>query len=140
MKSLSLCVSILFLMAVTTVSAQRKKNAVDKFLDNICEKCNYCKIDPKCDGCEKCSQCTSRSQVVIFLLYIYVKLTLLYFRVAADSARLGRTLLHARRDAGRAADYVRVLRAAMIGKDKYLSWDSMCTIHIHVYNFSSKAL
>ena len=70
MKSLSLCVSILLLMAVSTVSAQRKKNAVDKFLDNICEKCNYCKIDPKCDGCEKCSQCTSRSQVGIFLLSI----------------------------------------------------------------------
>ena len=74
------------------------------------------------------------------IFVVYMKLTLLYFRVAADSARLGRTLLHARRDAGRAADYVRVLRAAMIGKDKYLSWDSMCTIHIHVYNFSSKAL
>ena len=130
MKSLSLCLSILFLMAVTTVSAQRKKNAVDKFLDNICEKCNYCKIDPKCDGCEKCSQCTSRSQVGIFLLNIYMKLTILYFRVAADSARLGRTLVHARRDAGRAADSVQASRAAMIGKDKYSSCDFMRTEYI----------
>ena len=60
----------------------------------------------------------------------YMKLTILYFRVAADSARLGRTLLHARRDAGRAADSVQASRAAMIGKDKYSSCDFMCTEYI----------
>lgn len=41
------------------------------------------------------------------------KLTRFFFRVAADSARSGRTLLHARRGAGRAADSVRVSRAAI---------------------------
>ena len=110
--------SILFLMAITTVSTQKKKNAVDKFLDNICEKCNYCKIDPKCNGCEKCSQCTSRAQVIKCFVKLLLINKTLQFRVAADSARLVRMLMLARKDAGRAADSVKASRAAINDQNK----------------------
>merc|ERR1712179_792383 len=59
-------------------------------------------------------------------------------RVAADSARLGRTLLHARRDAGRAADSVQASRAAIIEKDKYSSCDFMCTEYIFMSTIKKK--
>ena len=35
------------------------------FLDKLCEKCQYCKTDPDCNGCAKCNECKSRSQVCI---------------------------------------------------------------------------
>lgn len=31
-----------------------------KFLDNLCEKCSYCKIDPTCSGCADCSKCVNK--------------------------------------------------------------------------------
>merc|ERR1712059_10853 len=32
------------------------------FLDQLCDKCDYCKKDPTCSGCAKCEQCTDKSQ------------------------------------------------------------------------------
>ena len=34
------------------------------FLDNLCEKCEYCKTDPSCDGCAKCNDCTDRKVIL----------------------------------------------------------------------------
>lgn len=33
-----------------------------KTLDDICEKCDYCRSDPGCEGCQQCGQCESRKQ------------------------------------------------------------------------------
>ena len=90
---------------------------MEKFLDSICDKCNYCKIDPKCSGCEKCVQCTSRSQVGIVKKFLILDFQ--SCREAADSARLARTCLHARSDVGKAAESVRALPAVKIFEDKH---------------------
>ena len=55
--------AVLSLLFVVTSAQKKKKNIVEKFLDELCEKCSYCTTDPDCNGCSKCSQCTSRSAV-----------------------------------------------------------------------------
>ena len=45
------------------------------FLDNLCEKCDYCKDDPTCSGCVNCSRCedkkVSQLSIIIIIIIIY---------------------------------------------------------------------
>ena len=51
-------------LAVVIMAASAQEDENDGgFLDNLCEKCAYCKTDPTCDGCAQCNQCTSRKDV-----------------------------------------------------------------------------
>merc|ERR1711864_39445 len=47
-------------LSTSTGSLRRGKRA--SFLDQLCDKCDYCKKDPTCSGCAKCKQCTDKSQ------------------------------------------------------------------------------
>ena len=46
-----------------TAEGQEKEKEKSSFLADLCLKCDYCKSDPTCQGCEECSQCQNRKQV-----------------------------------------------------------------------------
>ena len=84
------------------------------FLDNLCEKCEYCKTDPSCDGCAKCNDCTDRK---VILWYIIIEHFNKISRLDADFARKMKMKAVARGDVTRDAEFVqermeRVLKAA----------------------------
>ena len=51
------------LAVVIMVTSAQEDSSDSGFLDNLCEKCAYCKTDPNCEGWAKCSECTSRKDV-----------------------------------------------------------------------------
>ena len=50
-------------LLVLAVYLCKEAEGKSPFLDDLCEKCDYCKTDPACEGCEQCEQCESRKQV-----------------------------------------------------------------------------
>ena len=51
-----------------TAEGQEKSS----FLADLCLKCDYCKSDPTCQGCEECSQCQNRKQVTTQYSIIHI--------------------------------------------------------------------
>lgn len=60
MNKLLLLAGVFLALMVVTANAQKRQGSL---LDKICDKCKYCETDPGCNGCAKCNECTSRTQV-----------------------------------------------------------------------------
>ena len=59
-KALLLCSALLVLaLCIQNCEAAKARSSLIK---SLCEKCDYCKTDPVCDGCNQCSECKSRKQ------------------------------------------------------------------------------
>ena len=96
---LGLAVTLLCLASLPSVEA-------DGLLNRICEKCNYCKTDPNCDGCQRCGECSSRSQVWSIGIYIKNTIETVFCREDADSARKVKMRLVAEKDAPKGVAFV----------------------------------
>ena len=80
-----------------------------KFLDNLCEKCSYCKIDPTCSGCADCSKCVNKKVRLSSPPDLHRYHSYCLLRATADTARSGRARTSAR---------LAVLRAAVSAEER----------------------
>merc|ERR1712228_694531 len=100
-KLLVFGVLLALVFVLTPVYAQEEateEHKGKKVVDDICEKCNFCKTESDCGtGCSKCSECSSRKEKGCRL------------------CRKGEVWKNAQRDARRVAEYARSLKAARIG-------------------------
>ena len=55
--------TLLMLSVYLSKTAEGQEKEKSSFLADLCLKCDYCKSDPTCQGCEECSQCQNRKQV-----------------------------------------------------------------------------
>merc|ERR1711997_522050 len=60
MNKALLCSSLFLLLVCLSQTAEAKEKSA--FLTDLCEKCDYCKEDPTCIGCQHCSTCENRKQ------------------------------------------------------------------------------
>ena len=104
-KSLLLCCSIIALVVILAAQADGKKPSI---LARICNKCEYCKTDPHCDGCKKCGECISGLKTVDRELLEIQKYTIyLFHRKDANFVSKKKTKSPVEKDVGKDATSVK---------------------------------